>query len=201
MKKRYAYFSHLATAGELTPTEEAALSWLWDSPQLLDWPRKIHWLWPHARKSVARLWGIDSNGTLIIVEVRRDRGDAPDPFESLVLEIKSPSIDRDWTAEALSEKWRKCCVSDALEDAHQRSVKRSLKSRNDVGNPPPVFVGVVASVRSEFRLSSKAQKNREQLRKRVGDERVRFSVISGKFSSRGLRVQCKTLADSDRVSL
>ncbi len=202
MKKRYAYFPSFGTAGELTPTEEEASSWLWDSPQLLDWPHKIHWLWPHidSRRFVARLWGIDSIGTLIIVEIRRDRGDAPDPYERFVFEIKGPSMDRDWTAEALRENWRKCWARVAVVDAtDERSVERLFKRRNKVGNPHPVLFGVIASTRQEFRLSSKARRNFEQLQKRVGDERVRLNVISGTFGARGLRVQCTTLNDSHRV--
>jgi len=194
MKKRYAYFSSFTTAGELIPTEEEASSWLWVSPQLLDWPHKIHWLWSQvdSRKSVARLWGIDTTGTLIIVEIRKDRGNAPDPFGDLVLEVKGSSMDRDWTAEALRERWRKCWLGEPLETTHGRSVERLLKRRNNSGNPHPVLVGVVASTQQEFRLSAKAQRNFEQLRKRFGDERVRLRVISGTFNSRGLRVQCAT---------
>lgn len=194
MKKRYAYFSSFTTAGELIPTEEEASSWLWVSPQLLDWPHKLHWLWSHvdSRKSVARLWGIDTTGTLIIVDIRKDRGDAPDPFGDLVHEIKDSSTDRHWTAAALREKWRKCWLREPLETAHGRSVERLLKRRDNSGNPHPVLVGVVASTQQEFRLSAKAQRNLEHLRKRFGDERVRLSVISGTFSSRGLRVQCTT---------
>lgn len=194
MKKRYAYFSSFTTGGELTPTEEEASSWLWASPQLLDWPHKIHWLWSHVdcRKSVARLWGIDTTGTLIIVEIRIDRGDAPDPFGHLALETKGSSMARDCTAAALRERWRKCWLRDPLETAYGRSVERLLKRRDNSGNPHPVFVGVVASTQPDFRLSRKAQRNLEQLRKRFGDERVRLRVISGTFNARGLRVQCTT---------
>ena len=194
MKKRYAYFSSFTTGGELTPTEEEASSWLWASPRLLDWPHKLHWLWSHvdSRKSVARLWGIDTTGTLIIVEIRKDRGDAPDPFGDLVLKVKDSSTDRDWTAESLRDRWRKCWLGEPLETAHGRSVERLLKRRDNSGNPHPVLVGVVASTQPDFRLSAKSQRNLDQLRKRFGDERVRLSVISGTFNSRGLRVQCIT---------
>ena len=197
MKKRYANFSFIGAAGELTPTEKEATSWLLDSPQLLDWPGKIHWLWSQAdpRKSVASLWGIDSVGTLIIVEIRRDRGDAPDPFESLVLEIRKSMVDQDWTAEALREKWRKCLGRERFDDTDLENVERLLKRRNKIGNPHPVLVGVVASTQQEFRLSAKAQRNLEHLRKRFGDERVRLSVISGTFNARGLRVQCATASE------
>ena len=163
---------------------------------MLDWPHKLHWLWSHidSRRSVARLWGIDTTGTLIIVEIKKDRGDAPDPFADLVLDIKDSSMDRDWTAEALRRKWRKCWMGEPLETAHGRSVERLLKRRKNSGNPHPVLVGVVVSTRQQFRLSARAQRNLEQLRKRFGEERVRLSVISGTFSSRGLRVQCTSVS-------
>ncbi len=201
MKKRYAYFSSFVAAGDLTPTEDEASSWLLDSPRLLDWPRKIHWLWSQRdpRKTVACLWGIDTAGTLIIVEIRKDRGDEPDPYEKLVLETKNRASDRDWAAETLRQQWRKTRAGKPCEDTDQESVERLLKRRGDVGNPHPVLVGVVASARQEFRLSSKARKNFVRLQKRVGDERVRLSVISGTFGSRGLRVQCKTLDEPDQV--
>lgn len=194
MKKRYACLPAFGPAGDLTPTEEEASAWLWDSPHLLNWPHKINWLWSHVdtRKSVARLWGIDSTGTLIIVEIRNDCGDEPDPFAKFVLEIKGPWTERDWTAEALHEKWRKCGSRERFDEKLQRSVQRSLKRRNNVGNPHPVLIGVIASTRREFRLSSRVQRNLEQLQKCFGIERVRLSVISGKFGWKGLRVQCTT---------
>ena len=103
MRMRYSYISSFGAAGDLPPTEEEASSRLLDSPQLLNWPQKIHWLWSQEQsKSVASLWGLDI-GTLIIVEIRRDRGDEPDPYENLVLEMKSAAMDRDWTAEALRD--------------------------------------------------------------------------------------------------
>lgn len=199
MKKRYAYVPSFGPAGELTPTEEEAVAWLWDSPHLLNWPHKINWLWSHVdtRKSVARLWGIDSAGTLIIVEIRKDCGDEPDPFANFVLEIKELWTDRDWTAEAVREKWRKCGPREQIDDKRQRSVQRSLKRRNNVGNPHPVLVGVIASTRREFRLSSRAHRNFEKLQKCVGIERVRRSVISGTFRWNGLRVQCTTFDGND----
>lgn len=201
MKKRYAYFPSFGTAGELTPTEEEAAAWLLDSPELLDWPHEIYWLWPQVdqRKYVARLWGVDSIGTLIIVEIRRDRGDAPDPYESFVFEIKSGWMDRDWTAEVLLENWRKYWAGQPCADPNARSIEKSLKRRNKVGNPHPVLIGVIASTQTDFRFSSKARRSFEQLQKRVGHERVRLSVIRGTFGDRGLRVQCTTFDDNDQV--
>src|SRR6185295_7958654 len=98
MKKRYAYFPSFGPAGELTPTAAEASSWLWDAPHLLNWPHKITWLWCHVdpRKCFARLWGIDSIGTLIIVEIRADCSSAPDPFASLLFDIRAQWMDKDW---------------------------------------------------------------------------------------------------------
>ncbi len=196
MKSRYAYLSSFATTGVLTPTEEEASRWLWDSPRLLDWPRNINWLSSRieARRSIACLLGIDSIGSLIIVEIAVDRGDAPDPFENLLFEIKSSSSNRNWTAESLREKWQKRGAGHPLDPlrSKERSIERRLDLREALGNPPPVFVGVVASTRLEFRLSTKATKNLEKLRKRVGDERVLLRVLSGTLDFRGLRIQCRT---------
>ncbi|HEX2271351.1 MAG TPA: hypothetical protein VHH35_17525 [Pyrinomonadaceae bacterium] len=201
MKKHYSYFPYFGAAGELTPTEEEASSWLLALPHLLDWPHEIYWLWPELdqRNYVARLWGVDSTGTLIIVEIRRDRGDAPDPYEGFVFEIKSRWMDRDWTTEVLLENWRKYWKGQPCAPANARSVVKALKRRAKVGNPHPVLIGVIASTQADFRLSAKARKSFEQLQKRVGDERVRLSVISGTFGDRGLRVQCTTFDDSDQV--
>lgn len=202
MKKRYAYLLYSGTAGELTPTEEEAASWLLNKPHLLNWPNDIYWLWPEVdqRKYVARLVGIDSSGTLIIVEIRRDRGDAPDPYEGFVFEIRSGWMDCDWTAEVLLEIWRKYWEGQPCAPANARKIEKALKRRARVGNPHPVLIGVIASTQSDFRLSAKARKSFEQLQKRVGHERVRLSVISGTFGGeRGFRVQCITFDDNDQV--
>jgi len=188
MKSRYAYFPPFATAGVLTPSEEEASSWLLQSPRLLDWPRKINWLACRidTRKSASRLWGVDSSGSLIIVEIRIDRGEAPDPFERLVFEFKKQASNREWTAESLRQKWRKWSVMD---HSNASRVERSLDRRNDTGNPHPVFFGVVASIRSEFHLSPKATKNLQQLQKRVGDERVLLRVMNATLDAQKLRVR------------
>jgi hypothetical protein len=114
MKSRYACFPPFATAGKLTPSEEEASTWQWKSPRLLDWPRMINWLGSRidARKSAARLWGIDSSGMLIIVEIKIDRGEASDPFERLVFDVKRPPTNLEWTAESLREQWRKWSARD-----------------------------------------------------------------------------------------
>ena len=201
MRKRYAHIPAIGAAGELTPTEEEAASWLFHSPHLLDWSPDIYWLWPEVdqRKYVARLWGVDSLGTLIIVEIRRDRGDAPDPYEGFVFEIRSGWMDCDWTAEVLLENWRKYWEGKPCAAPNAQSIEKALKRRARVGNPHPVLIGVIASTQTDFRLSPRARRSFEQLQKRVGHERVRLSVISGTFGDRGLRVQCTTFDDNDQI--
>lgn len=205
MKNRYAYFSSFATTGDLTPTGEEASRWLWDSPRLLDWPRKLNWLSlrSEARRSAARLTGVDSIGSLMVVEIAVDKGDAPDPFKSLVFEVKSASSQRDWTAEVLREKWRKSCAGRPFDSLgiRERSVERKLDLRDALGNPPPVFVGVVATSRVGFRLSPKAMKNFEQLQKHLGEERVLLRVIGGTLDFRGLRIRCGTPEGDEAASL
>lgn len=202
LPSRYAYVlppipTVRGRVGELVPSEESTSFWLWQKPELLGWPRNINWLRSRveARRSAAGLWGIDSTGTLIIVEIRIDRGQAPDPFDNLIVDVKKASMNSDWTAEALQEQWRKCCAKFPCyrdNDAHLRNVERLLGVRHLLGNPLPVVVGLIASVRSEFRLSRKAMKNFEQLQKRFGYERVLVRVINGTLDFRGLRVKCKT---------
>jgi hypothetical protein len=202
MRKRNAHVPAIGAAGELTPTEEEAASWLLNKPHLLDWSPEIYWLWPELdqRKYVARLWGVDSIGTLIIVEIRRDREDSPDPYEGFVFEIRSGWMDLDWTAEVLLEKWRKYWKAQRCAPANARKIEKALKRRARVGNPHPVLIGVIGSTKTGFRLSAKARKSFEQLQKRVGHERVRLSVIRGTFGGeRGLRVQCVTFEDNDQV--
>lgn len=202
MRKKYAQISIIGAAGELTPTEEQAADWLLKSPELLGWPHDIYWLWPEAdqRKYVARLWGVDSIGTLIIVEIRRDRGDEPDPYEGFVFEIRSGWMDCDWTAEVLLEKWRKYWKAQSCAPANAQKIEKALKRRAGIGNPHPVLIGVIGSTKTGFRLSSKARKSFKQLQKRVGHERVRLSVIRGTFGGeRGLRVQCITFDYNDQV--
>ena len=155
--------------GHLTPSEKLALVWLLDWPRLLGWPRPIIWLGDRidAQRAAVRLWGLDSIGTLIIVEIKIDRGEAPDPFESLVFEVESSPTNREWPADSLRQEWRKWIAR----------------------NPHPVLFGVVASIRSRFSLSRKARKNLKQLQQRVGNERVLLRVMSATLDAQKLRVQ------------
>lgn len=155
--------------GHLTPSEKMVLLWLLDRPRLLGWPQPIIWLGYRVdtQRSAVRLWGIDSIATLIIVEIKIDRGEAPDPFESLVLEVESSPTDRKLPADSLSQEWRRWIA----------------------GNSRPVLFGIVVSIRSRFCLSRKAWKNLRQLQKWVGDERVVLRVMNVTLDSQELRVR------------
>jgi len=201
---RYVNFPPpIPTFGELIPSEESALFWLWAWPRLLGWPLSINWLCSPVvdsrRKSPGGLWGVDSTGSLIIVDTRTDLGTAPDPFESFVPQIKSALKSRDWTAEELRARWLKCVdrlaygtsIAPLIRNGtYQRSIERSLGLRSAAGNPLPVFVGLVASTRSGFRLSHTGMKNLVLLQKHVGRERVLLRAISATLGSRGLSIHC-----------
>jgi hypothetical protein len=191
---RYAYFPkplHDAF-GELIPNKESITCWLWAKPQLLGWRLNIHWLW----FSSGSLYGLDSTGSLIIVRLVTDAATAPDPFEKSVADIKNTAMNRYWSAEALRTKWIKNCASiDSLScsGGYYRRVKRSLDLREASGNPSPVFFGLIASSRPDFRLSRKARKNLVYIQSHVGAERAGVRVISARVSRMRIRVRCRTL--------
>lgn len=100
MRKPYA---------EVNPSEESVLFWLWAWHRLLGWSRSISWLRspivdPRS-KSPGYLAGVDSTGSLILVNTIIERGAALDPFESFSAYIKNASINGDLTAEVLHAKW------------------------------------------------------------------------------------------------
>jgi hypothetical protein len=159
--------------GDLVPSAESVALWLRAWPGLLGCGPSINWLWPRdvdrRRKSRSRLWGRDSIASLFVVEIRIDRGDAPDPFEGFVRDLKCPSVGYDWT-----------------------------DLRYAVGNLPPVLVGVVATTQSHFRLSLNASKSVAFLQKHVGREGVLLRSISAKQVEEGLRIRCHTPGSKDR---
>jgi hypothetical protein len=172
------------------------------------------------RKLLDDLWGVDSIGSLLIVKTMIDRGDAPDPFETFVQYVKSASMKRQWAAKALHVKRlknsrRNSFAEEAIKqlqlaycasfvpligsDSYQRSIDSSLDVRDAVGNPPPVFVGVVVSSHSGFSLSSTALKNFELLQEHVGSERVLLRVIRARLRPRGpLYIECRS-PENDEV--
>jgi hypothetical protein len=78
---------------------------MWAWPQLLGWPRKINWLFSPVvgnKKHPGDLWGLDSDGDLLVVETKLDRGHAQDPFIDFLHYSRSEQ--------------RKRCRSGALQD-------------------------------------------------------------------------------------
>lgn len=211
--------------GDLVPSEASVRLWLSAWPGLLGWRQGISWLAPgvgeSGRKSREGLWGVDSIGSLVIVETRIDRGAEPDPFANFVQYVKSASMRRQWTADALRARWlkhsrRNSFAQEAIKqlqlaycasfvplmgsDSYHQSIESSLEIRDDVGNPLPVFVGVVASIHADFHLSPKALKNFELLRKHIGSDRVLLRVIRARLTQRGsLFIQCRS-PESDEVA-
>jgi hypothetical protein len=162
------------------------------------------------KKPLRDLSGVDSIGSLMIVKIVR--GDAEDPFEDFVRYVKSASMKRKWTAatiramlkysaknsftqDAIKRLQLAYCASFApllCNDFNLRSIERALDTREAVGNPFPVFVGVVASTDTSFRLSQKALKNFELLQSHVGSERLLLRVISARLTPGRLRIECRT---------
>lgn len=72
----------------LAQYEENVTLWLWAYPELLGWPRDIKWLFSPVTGNTrypGDLWGIDSRGTLIIVETKLAKnGRLQDPLIDFV---------------------------------------------------------------------------------------------------------------------
>lgn len=94
----------------ILPTEADASLWMSARPRLLGWHRPINWLPPEVvdarRRTKGALWGLDSEGNLIIVETKFERGGSlKDPFESLLPYVKRKARDHTWSAKELRAKW------------------------------------------------------------------------------------------------
>jgi hypothetical protein len=99
---------HPVVDGDLIPSEESATFWLWAWPQLLGWPRAITWLFSPVvghLKYPGDLWGLDSQGNLLIVETKlQRRGHEPqDPFSQFVGYCRSAYARRLWRTESLKK--------------------------------------------------------------------------------------------------
>lgn len=174
-------------SGDLIPNAELIVDWLWKKSRLLGWRLKIHWLW----YASGNLFGLDSTGSLIIVRIWTGRGSTPDPFEKSVADLRRTVTNRHWSAEALRAKWIKYSTLNRF-DPEARRIKRSLDLREASGNPSPVFIGLVAWSREDFRPSQSARKNLRSLQKHVGHERAGLRVISASIGPTQMRVQCRT---------
>ena len=184
--------------GDLIPTSESAARWLCAWPALLGWKRRINWLFLRVfdspnKKACYNLWGIDSSGRLIIVEIRTNPTEGPrDPFKGLVSSFKA----RGWSTRELRARWREYFrsdrdLADRLSTNYKRDVELAFAKRQAAGNPPPTLVVVVAC-RADFRLSEKGFKNLLFLEKLAGSSRVALRAINGRFGRRGMRINCWT---------
>ncbi|MBW1668486.1 MAG: hypothetical protein JRJ66_10620 [Deltaproteobacteria bacterium] len=66
--------------GILEVYEQAGTLWLWADPNLLGWRSQIRWLFSPVNTGAKRpgdVWGVDSDGNLLIVENKRARGGDP----------------------------------------------------------------------------------------------------------------------------
>jgi hypothetical protein len=202
MKNRYRYWGPLPTLrafGEIIPSRESATIWLWVRPRLLGWD-DILWLDLQFFESCWCLWGIDKAGDLLIVEVRfGDDKALQDPFAGLVDYGKTHSH-KEWTTKKLRSRLRQYLrlgehVAEFAKvlvpvDHHlfERAVEQAFERREAAGNPPPIFVAVVPSLRSEFDPSERGLKNQLFLESLVGSARVLARAISGSQQVRGLRI-------------
>jgi hypothetical protein len=205
--------------GDLVPAEDSVSLWLRAWPGLLGWQQSINWLWPRVvdspKKARPGLWGVDSIGSLVIIDIVS--GDAPDPFAGFVRDLKSASVNDEWRKDALRAKWlwgsQNFFAHDArkqleaayslnfvpliCDDSYESSIERSLYLSNAVRNPPPVLISVVASTRADFRLSEKGRKSFALVQKYMGHEQVLLHSISAKLNAKELRIECRTPESND----
>ena len=184
--------------GDLIPTSRSAAFWLRAWPRLLGWKRRVNWLRvSDSAKKSQNLWGIDSAGNLIIVEIRTHRGETlRDPFASLTAHLKTHDDQRAWSTRELRAIWHDSFRSApqvvAVTATDKRDVEEAFVKRQAAGNPPPILVVLVSSARCEFRLSDEGLKNLLLLEKLAGSARVALRAISGRFGFRGIRIHCWT---------
>lgn len=189
--------TRMRACGDLIPSCQAAVFWLLVWPELLGWKRRIYWL--RVSDSTGRsgrcLWGIDSAGNLIIVEIRISRGATlRDPFKSLTGHLKT-YCERAWSARELRAIFHDCLRSKqamACDTAstYERDVEAAFIKRQAAGNPPPVLVVMMRSAQCEFRLSEEGLKNLLLLETLAGSAKVALRAISGRFGVRGIRIRC-----------
>ena len=187
--------------GEIIPSAESAAHWVWTWPRLLGWKRSITWLFLPIFDSFGRarwsLWGIDSAGRLIIVELYTDRGQfLKDPFKGFVSHVRTRADRRAWTTRELRAMFREYyrlpqpMRHQRLTSSYKQAVEHAFALRQAAGNPPPVFVALVASGETEIRLSEEGVKNLLLLQELVGSSRVLLRAISGSLRPKRFRIRC-----------
>lgn len=197
MKKRYRYWAPPTqrASGDIIPSRESAVLWLWERPQLLAWDRPLYWLFEHNW----HLCGIDKSGCAVIVAATIARGKTlQDPYGGLVDYARGCSHD-DWTEQQLRVRWRdylrsqqdnaERVVRPIVKAGYIRAVEQALAKREAARNPLPTFVALLCSRNSDFEYSEAGLKNRLLLENLVGSENVRLRVISGTLDFERLLVQ------------
>lgn len=187
----------IRACGDLSPSSRSATRWLCKWHRLLGWKRRVYWLRvsDSAKKSTQNLWGIDSAGNLLIVEVRTDRGEAlRDPFKGLVSHFKNHGDRRCWSTRELRATWQEFvrtepAVIDAP-SAYEDKVEEAFVRRQAAGNPSPIMLVLLSAARYEFRLSDEGLKNLLFLETLAGSARVALRVINGRLGVRGIRINC-----------
>jgi hypothetical protein len=177
--------------GDLIPSSQSAAFWLCIWPELLGWKRRVYWLRvsDSARKSGQCLWGIDSAGNLIIVEIRTNRVETlRDPFKSLTTLFKTHG-DRVWSTRELRAMWDDCLRAKQASTC-EHDVEEAFVRRQAAGNPPPILVVLISSANCGFRLSDEGLKNLLFLETLAGSARVALRAINGRFGIRGIRIRC-----------
>ena len=105
---------------QLTEYEEYSTLWLWAYPELLGWKNDIKWLFSPVTgnsKFPGDLWGIDSKGNLIIVEVKSaNNNKMQDPFIDFVrFESRRKTYRIDcFKAKSLETRWSRLLKREQL---------------------------------------------------------------------------------------
>jgi hypothetical protein len=91
--------------------------------------------------------------------------------------------------------YREQIVPRLLDNRHQRAVERSLRARKRRGNPPPIFAGLLATVREDQpALSAAGRTAMRKLTVSVGADRVHLQGMKVKRQAEDqLRVQSWTM--------
>lgn len=197
MKNGYRYWAPPTqrASGDIIPSRESIVLWLWDRPQLLGWDRPLYWLF----ECNWHLCGIDEAGCVTIVEVTIARGKSlQDPFGGLVDYARDCPHD-EWTAQKLRVRWRdylrspeddaERVVRPIVRQGYIRAVEQAIAEREAARNPLPSFVALLGSGNSDFEYSEAGLKNRLLLENLVGPPKVRLRVISGTLDFKRLLVR------------
>jgi hypothetical protein len=127
---------------QLCAYEEYVTLWLWAYEQLLNWTRDIKWLFSPVTGEYpypGDLWGIDSEGDLIIIEAKLGKK-RQDPFKDLVgfegrLKVENQSV---FSEDSLKRRWQ------CLLDKEVRFIERCSQTLQSGDDPKLTFPGIVS---------------------------------------------------------